>query len=204
VTTPAVNPSKTRSRITLILVFVVFIAPVAGAWLYFYFGSSPEQKNFGELYHPARPFLSALTLNVQDSGKLDADTSGAWTIMYVNHGPCEEACVGQLDKINRVRLTRGKNIKRVALLFVTDRALNDARKKQIEGVYPGAIATANAASQMTMAQLLSHDSGDKDKVVGRIYLIDPIGNLVLSYTAEQDARNIIRDLARLLRVSQIG
>jgi hypothetical protein len=38
----------------------------------------------------------------------------------------------------------------------------------------------------------------------RIYLIDPLGNLVLRYAPGADPSGIRRDLARLLRLSQIG
>jgi hypothetical protein len=39
---------------------------------------------------------------------------------------------------------------------------------------------------------------------GRVYLIDPIGNLVLSYAPDADPSGMRKDLARLLRLSQVG
>jgi hypothetical protein len=41
-------------------------------------------------------------------------------------------------------------------------------------------------------------------VSGRVYLIDPIGNLVLSYAPDADPTGMRKDLARLLRLSQVG
>ena len=38
----------------------------------------------------------------------------------------------------------------------------------------------------------------------RIYLIDPLGNLVLRYPADPDIKGIAKDLERLLRASRIG
>jgi hypothetical protein len=37
-----------------------------------------------------------------------------------------------------------------------------------------------------------------------IYVIDPLGNLVLRYDADPDIKGISRDLARLLKASGIG
>jgi hypothetical protein len=39
---------------------------------------------------------------------------------------------------------------------------------------------------------------------GRVYLVDPFGNLVMSYAADAPARGLLEDLKRLLKLSQIG
>jgi hypothetical protein len=39
---------------------------------------------------------------------------------------------------------------------------------------------------------------------GAIYLIDPLGNLVLRYGADPDIKGISKDLTRLLKASGIG
>jgi hypothetical protein len=38
----------------------------------------------------------------------------------------------------------------------------------------------------------------------RIYLIDPLGNLVLAWPADPDIKAMAKDLTRLLRASRIG
>jgi hypothetical protein len=37
-----------------------------------------------------------------------------------------------------------------------------------------------------------------------IYLIDPLGNIVLRFPADPDIKRMAKDLERLLRVSRIG
>ena len=39
---------------------------------------------------------------------------------------------------------------------------------------------------------------------GRIYVVDPLGNLVMSYPAGADRKGLIKDLEKLLRLSHIG
>ena len=39
---------------------------------------------------------------------------------------------------------------------------------------------------------------------GALFLIDPLGNLVLRYPEDPDIRGIANDVARLLKASQIG
>jgi hypothetical protein len=38
----------------------------------------------------------------------------------------------------------------------------------------------------------------------RIYLIDPLGNLMMSYAADAKPKGMLEDLKRLLRLSSIG
>ncbi len=49
---------------------------------------------------------------------------------------------------------------------------------------------------------LSAGSPLEDK--GRVYIIDPLGNLMMSYPAGSDPTGIRKDLSRLLYASQIG
>jgi hypothetical protein len=39
---------------------------------------------------------------------------------------------------------------------------------------------------------------------GRIYLVDPLGNLMMSYPAAAPDQALLTDLKRLLRLSHIG
>ena len=39
---------------------------------------------------------------------------------------------------------------------------------------------------------------------GRIYLLDPLGHLMMSYPPAIDPNDIRKDLARLMRVSRVG
>ena len=39
---------------------------------------------------------------------------------------------------------------------------------------------------------------------GKFYIIDPFGNLIMSYSADSDPDDLISDLKRLLRYSRIG
>ena len=59
-------------------------------------------------------------------------------------------------------------------------------------------AVAELARQFTLPAGSPLDDPD------RIYVVDPLGNLMMSYPAGADPNGIRKDLARLLRVSRIG
>jgi hypothetical protein len=39
---------------------------------------------------------------------------------------------------------------------------------------------------------------------GRLFVVDPLGNLILSYPPDADQARLLKDLERLLNVSRIG
>jgi hypothetical protein len=55
-----------------------------------------------------------------------------------------------------------------------------------------------------LAREFVSSQGSALEVPGRVYLVDPIGNLVLSYAPDADPSGMRKDLARLLRLSQVG
>jgi hypothetical protein len=47
-------------------------------------------------------------------------------------------------------------------------------------------------------------SGDVAALAGRIYIVDPHGNLVLWYPLHEAGEPVLQDIEQLLKVSQIG
>jgi hypothetical protein len=43
-----------------------------------------------------------------------------------------------------------------------------------------------------------------DNHAPQLWIVDPLGNLVLRYPAEADGKNILIDLKQLLKISNIG
>jgi hypothetical protein len=48
----------------------------------------------------------------------------------------------------------------------------------------------------------TEDSGTAE--APRVYLIDPLGNLMMSYAADAKPKGMLEDMKRLLRLSSIG
>jgi hypothetical protein len=96
--------------------------------------------------------------------------------------------------MRQVRLALGRNASRVARVFVVeDGRPPDPREME---AFPGmevALASPGAA-------LAPKAAGDRVHV----YLVDPNGNVMMRWRAEDDPKGMLRDLERLLRASQIG
>lgn len=197
-----------RSRLALVLLFVIFAAPVILAWLVFYV--VPEWQpsgttNHGRLVEPVRP-LPAFQIATVANGTIDETfLRGKWTLVYWLGGNCDEACMQQLFTLRQVRLAQGKNIDRLQRLMLW--AKQDASSAGTDAVqqhYPGlVIAPAIAAEQSHLLGVFAVDGADV-LTAGRAYLVDPLGNLMMFWQPGDDPAGIIKDLEKLLKWSGLG
>lgn len=193
-------------RRTLILVVSLFLLPVVLATGLYVSGWRPTGKNLahGELVQPARPVGDA-DLKDSDGGSFRLSTlRGKWVLVYLAPLPCTEACQNSLHTMQQVRLAQGRDAPRVERVLIASNAGGDMLRT-ITRQYPGLLAASGARTtlQSLAGEFVSHQ-GTALTVPGRVYLIDPIGNLVLSYAPDADPSGIRKDLARLLRLSQMG
>jgi hypothetical protein len=93
-----------------------------------------------------------------------------------------------------VRLTQGKNIDRIQRLLLLEGATMPAWAAEAAEHYPG----------MDIARAVNGAAADVFGVAGRIYLIDPLGNLMMEYALDAEPRGMTKDLERLLLISYVG
>ena len=201
--------SKVRSRTSMVLMLLVFAAPVILAWLVFFV--FPEYRptgtmNHGQLVTPVRP-LSEFSLQDVKGAPLDQDyLRGKWTFVYLADGACGQSCVQQLYKIRQVRLTQGKNIDRLQRLFLWNMdGVSEDQRAELAGHFPGlTIAKLEQGQSAGLVGVFALDDDIAPLSADRVYLIDPLGNLMMSYEADAEPRGIIKDLERLLKYSGLG
>jgi cytochrome oxidase Cu insertion factor (SCO1/SenC/PrrC family) len=195
-----------RGRRTLILVVFLFLLPVVSAtWLYLN-GWRPDGKNLahGELVQPARPVGDAVLNQADGAAYRISSLRGRWVMVYFGSLPCKEVCRNNLYKMQQVRLTQGRDVDRVERLMITSDSDRNALH-ELARQFPGLITVSGSrATLKTLAREFVSSQGSALNAPGRVYLIDPIGNLVMSYTPDADPSGMRKDLARLLRLSQIG
>ena len=119
---------------------------------------------------------------------------GEWVLLFRHAGDCGDACHQALYVLRQVRLAQGKNIDRVKRLLLLEGAAMPAWAGEVAQHYPG-LDIARAAGPEASAAI---------PAAGRIYLVDPLGNLMMEYAPDADPRGMIKDLERLLRISYVG
>ena len=195
-----------RARRRLLLLVAIFSLPVLIAYALYFSGWRPETGgNYGELVQPPRA-LPELALQTLDGKALRvSELRGKWTLFMFAAAECLTPCAATLDKIHRVILAQGKEAARVRAAFVvTDLRARDWLQYAIKD-YPGTLVLTGSADTMRMlTSYFTLSQGAPLNDPNRIYVVDPLGNLMMSYPAEADANRMRKDLARLLRVSQVG
>ena len=183
-----------RGRITLVLLALACVVPVAASYLAYYVWPPQGRVNYGELLPPA-PLAELELAGVADQPALmRADLAGRWTLLYAGPGACEAPCEAALYAMRQSRLAQANEMERVARVWlITDGA---APRGALLAAHDGLrVARAEAA---WLAQLPGAGSGR------HIYLVDPLGNVMMRFPEQADAKGVIKDLQRLLKYSGLG
>lgn len=194
---------RRRSRAGLIGLAALFFVPLALSF-YLYYGTGWRPAGgaqHGELIDPARP-LPQVELTTAAGTRTGPDfLRGDWHLVYVGSGDCPEPCRASLVKARQVRLALDKDVNRVSRVFLYSGELGaheylatehpDLASVSIDGPGGGALLAA-------FPEDLAPRSSE------RLYLVDPLGNLLMSYSPDAPPRSVLDDLERLLRLSHIG
>jgi len=197
--------AQSRQRRLLIVLALMFFAPL-GLAFYLYYGHGTWHPgghvNAGDLIQPVRP-VPPLSLPLWGTGTTAANfLTRKWTFLYVAAaGPCAEACRTRLYDTRQVRLALDRDRDRVQRVLIADPDCCDAR--WLHEQHPDLVTIrAGAAAAPLLALLPGQDL--TAAATPRVYLIDPLGNLMMSYAAGAKAKGMLEDMKRLLRLSSIG
>lgn len=188
-----------RYRI-LYLLLAVCAAPVLASYYLYYFAPPAGRTNYGELVLPQRP-LPPLALRTLDGAPFDAATlRGRWVMLHVDSGRCAEACQGKLWNMRQVRLATGKERDRIERLFLIDddAPLTTLVMREYEGT------RFLRAERSELTRFLELPQVEGARLEDHVWLIDPLGNLMLRWPPAADPSRMRRDMERLLRASRVG
>ncbi|MCR4301536.1 MAG: SCO family protein [Sulfuricaulis sp.] len=202
--TVPVNRSASRRKILLLAGLVALPVAVANA-LYFSGWRPASFGNYGELVQPVRPIEDAALILLDDSTMRFSELRGKWTLITFSPVECLGPCERNLVKMRQVIAAQGQKADRVQGVFVvTDTKARDWLRFAIKD-YPGLRAVVGPPEAVeALAHQFALPAGNPLDNLNRIYLVDPLSNLMMSYSPDADGNGIRKDLARLLRVSRIG
>ncbi len=194
------NDAPTQSRKTLWLVAAVCIAPFVASFAAYYFYQPDGRVNYGELMADQQLPAAALKLTDGKAFAL-AQLRGKWLFVTVDDAACDAYCEKKLWQIRQVRKTQGKYPERIERVWLITGGGQPAPRlsSEFEGTWLVNVA-GSAAAGSAVLEALPHAGTLTD----HIYLVDPLGNLVLRYPRAADPSRMKKDLDRLLRVSRIG
>lgn len=166
----------------LLWIGLVCAAPIVlGTAAYYFDWGTGSRSNYGELLPPkpvSAPALERLR--------------GKWVLVAFDAAACDAYCEKKLYFMRQVRRAQGKDMDRLERLWV----LTDAGKPRAELIAATEgmrIGPSNELAQAFPGSVADH-----------IYLVDPLGNLMLRFPRDPDPTRMIKDLQRLLKYSRTG
>lgn len=178
-----VDDTQKRRR-QLVGMFAIALATLGGSYALFYVareGGVWGTTNNGSFVVPPQ---TVAELALQDAFGRPLTEGQTWWLWIVAPDDCAAACEQAVHQLRQLHVLLHKDAERVRRGLLTrtgwaPRVLDD---------YPQ----------------LMHLTGALDTLDEGIYIVDPIGNLVLYYPLTDAGKPVLEDLKRLLKLSQIG
>jgi len=195
---PPASHVRRRQRLKLLAILLVCAAPVVASYLAYYVFPPAVRTHVGELIEPQRPVGAFQALGA-DGAPLRLDSlRGRWVLLQVDRGACGQPCVEKLYAMRQQRTMTGKDRERIERVWLIVDA--EPVAAQIGGAYEGTLMLR--ADPAAAAALLPVGAGRG--VEDYLYLIDPLGNLMMRFPRDADPNGMKRDLAKLLKASRVG
>lgn len=183
------------NRLKLLGIGAIALAPVVGSYLLYWFWAPENYTNYGTLL-PAKPVPARVAALIDGKPFSFEQLRGRWVLVVVDGGECPRSCEEKLWMIRQVRQAQGKELSRVERVWLID----DGHKPQ-----------ARLAQEYSGTWFVDARNGPQLEAFvaegtprNHVYLMDPLGNVMMRFPQNADPKRMIKDLGRLLKYSSIG
>lgn len=169
------------------------VAPIAASFVAYYWLQPSGHVNYGELLPPQRlPDAGVTTL--EGSPFSLNDVKGTWVLVTAGAAACDERCRTHLVYTRQLRLAQAKESERIERVWLlTDGAAPDAA---LLAEHPGLrVLRANGSDALRALPAASTPAA-------HVYVVDPLGSLMMRFPENPDPRRMLKDMSRLLRHSK--
>ena len=187
------------NRVQLLMVLAVFVAPIAGAFFY----KPVSFNNYGDLYSPVRQVSNLQMAGAKGLVELDSFRR-TWIFLVTASTKCSAACEDNILKMRQLRFMQNNNMTRIRTVFLQTGLLPEIAADLAAKYSPIEVYSVPFDDYNRWTEILTLPDAPPEAQQDRLYLIDPAGNLMMSYPATADPNIIKKDIKRLLKTSQIG
>ncbi len=185
-TSKVTKSNVTKGRLVLISLVCLFALPAIIAKLILTQGwYQSGATNRGKLIEPYT--------TLEQLGQVSPQAVHGWQLVYVVPNQCEAQCQQQLYLLKQSHIALGKYQERVVPILWTSETSKTSDLAEI----PIEKMIMNAAVKQKVVQ-------------GQMIIVDPLGQLVMSYTPQPDedlvklSKDMLADLRKLLKLSRVG
>ena len=179
----------------MLAIAALCLAPFIAAYIAYFYWQPQGRTNYGDLI-AARPLIDPVLHTLDQRPYKLSELRGKWVLVQLDNAECGSACQEKLYAMRQVRLAQGREMDRVdcVWLILDEGQLETRLMREYDG------------TRMLRAgdSPLRGEFAPAGAVRDHIYLVDPLGNLMMQFPAHADARKMHKDLSRLLRASRVG
>ena len=192
-----------KGRLFLIAMVVFFAAPLFLVIAMYRFDWHPKGKSYGDLIEPVVPIK--LTEAFKDVKTTDTTVLSKllwhdkWSAVILAD-KCEAVCQARLHDARQIHASLEKDMNRLQRILITNQQdLNDLQKQ-----YPDLIILNQPSADVAALAKQFDVDGVSAYTSERVYMVDPLGNLMLSYSNQVKPVDMRKDWVRLLKYSWAG
>lgn len=189
-----------KGRRVFIYMLIFFLVPIVVVIMMYQLNWKPSGASLGELVTPPRLLGSTVELRTSDALAVSpVFWKERWSIVYVAEN-CEQTCLDKLASMRQLHASLYKDILRAQRVLITSSQDVAAIKQD----YPGLIIINQPEAALAKLTQQFQLPEENVKTSNRLYLVDPLGHLMMSYQATMPLVDVRKDVARLLRYSWAG
>ncbi len=184
-----------KKNIQIIVIIAMSLLPIFVGWFFYYNPQYVPQGNTN---------IGTLFEQHVDQQALGIAHSRQWKLLVFINNSCQLQCIQRLSVMQKLQLALGKNAHRLTRDAVLINTVLPEKTAQLIAMNDASLRvySLSAQAQQTLnARLASVYTAMQDLGV---VLIDPHGNWVLWYDKTYTGNQILIDLRKLLKASQIG
>ncbi|WP_092135770.1 cytochrome C oxidase subunit I [Cupriavidus sp. YR651] len=192
-----------RGRLQMLMLLLVCASPVIFSYFTFYvIKPTGGSTNYGTLIDPQRPMPAVQVANERAESVPLAAFRGKWLMVMTDPSACDEACAKKLFTMRQIRAGQGEGRERIVPVWLISD--NGAVDERLSTAYnePYAGVRFLRMDREAIRQWLPAESGAR--IEDTVFLVDPLGNLMMRWPKEPDPKQMSSDLKKLLKYSRIG
>ncbi len=181
--------SKQKKNGLMKAIWLITLVPLVIAWIMAYTGAGlPDDTKNNGILMPSGLSVPQSLIDEQD---------GRWGLVVVSD-KCDVTCQQQVYRLQQLFISLEKHQERLHAVWLSNDPQFDTTTMQVD-LAQDKVQILNDETAFNWFQSQELDWQDQS-----IWLVDPLGTLVLRFTPELSGREMMSDIQWLLKASRIG
>lgn len=192
---------RLSARMALVAIIFLFVLPLILAWLLFSgsFGFRPAATaNAGQLVQPVVPLPWNGIILDGNSQNPRMEMEGFWVIIFPLPEVCVTVCLERVAQLRQLHRTTGRNQESLKILLLSGLAPSPEFRNELLRIYSEFSLGSQPSKEFADALELALNSEQNSDADSRFYLVDPLGNIMMTYSGDSAPEKMRKDLKMLL------